>query len=85
MSDFPNDAAVSRAVAAAKGVLSPEDAAKLEAIARNKESLRGLTSRLSDRDWANVMKIINDPDLLKKALSSPHGRNLLHEFLRRTR
>ena len=83
MSDFPNDASVSRAVAAARGALSPEDAAKLERLARNKDSLKGLTSKLSERDWANVMRVINDPELLKKVLSSPHGKNMLHDFLNR--
>lgn len=83
MSDFPNDASVSRAVAAARGVLSAEDAAKLERLARNKDSLKGLTSKLSERDWANVMRVINDPELLKKVLSSPHGKNMLHDFLNR--
>ena len=83
MSDFPNDAAVSRAVAAARGALSAEDTAKLERLARNKDSLKGLTSKLSERDWANVMRVINDPDLLKKVLSSPHGKTMLHDFLNR--
>lgn len=83
MSDFPNDAAVSRAVAAAKGALSAEDAAKLERIARNKESLKGMTSKLSERDWANIMRIINDPDLLKRVLSSSQGKHMLHDFLKR--
>lgn len=83
MSDFPNDAAVSRAVAAAKGALSAEDAAKLERLARNKDSLKGLTSKLSERDWANVMRIINDPDLLKRVLSSSQGKHMLHDFLKK--
>ena len=83
MSDFPTDASVARAVAAARGALTSEDAAKLERLARNKESLKGLTSKLSERDWANVMRIINDPDLLKKVLSSNHGKNMLHDFLNR--
>ncbi len=83
MSDFPNDAAVSRAVAAAKGALSAEDAAKLERLARNKDSLKGLTSKLSERDWANVMRIINDPDLMKRVLSSSQGKHMLHDFLKR--
>lgn len=83
MSDFPNDAAVSRAVAAAKGALSAEDAAKLERLARNKDSLKGLTSKLSERDWANIMRIINDPDLLKRVLSSTQGKHLLHDFLKK--
>ena len=81
MSDFPNDAAVSRAVAAAKGALSAEDAVKLERLARNKDSLKGLTSKLSERDWANVMRIINDPELLKRVLASSQGKNMLHDFL----
>ncbi len=83
MSDFPNDAAVSRAVAAARGSLSAEDTAKLERLARNKDSLKGLTSKLSEKDWANVMRVINDPDLLKRVLSSSQGKNMLHEFLKR--
>ncbi|MBO5214110.1 MAG: hypothetical protein J6B86_05020 [Clostridia bacterium] len=83
MSDFPNDAAVSRAVAAAKGALSAEDAVKLERLARNKDSLKGLTSKLSERDWANVMRIINDPDLMKRVLSSSQGKHMLHDFLKR--
>lgn len=83
MSDFPNDAAVSRAVAAAKGSLSAEDTAKLERLARNKDSLKGLTSKLSEKDWANVMRVINDPDLLKRVLSSSQGKNMLHDFLKR--
>lgn len=83
MSDFPNDAAVSRAVAAAKGALSAEDAAKLERLARNKDSLKGLTSKLSERDWANIMRIINDPDLLKRVLSSTQGKHMLHDFLKK--
>ncbi len=83
MSDLPNDASVARAVAAARGALSAEDAAKLERLARNKDSLKGLTSKLSERDWANVMRVINDPDLFKKVLSSPHGKNMLHDFLNR--
>ena len=82
MSDFPNDAAVSRAVAAARGSLSAEDAAKLERLARNKDSLKGLTSKLSERDWNNVMRVINDPDLLKRVLSSSQGKNMLHDFLK---
>ncbi len=83
MSDFPNDAAVSRAVAAARGALSAEDAAKLERLARNKDSLKGLTANLSERDWANVMRVINDPDLLKRVLASSQGKNMLHDFLKR--
>ena len=83
MSDFPNDTAVSRAVAAAKGALSAEDAAKLERLARNKDSLKGLTSKLSERDWANIMRIINDPDLLKRVLSSSQGKHMLHDFLKK--
>ncbi len=83
MSEFPNDAAVARAVAAARGSLSAEDAAKLERLARNKDSMKGLTSKLSERDWANVMRVINDPDLLKRVLSSSQGKNMLHEFLKR--
>lgn len=83
MSDFPNQDAVSRAVAAARGSLSAEDAKKLEALARNKESLKGLTNQLSERDWANVMRVVNDPDLLKRVLSSSHGKNMLHDFLKR--
>lgn len=83
MSDFPNDAAVSRAVSAARGVLSAEDSAKLERLARNKDSLKGLTANMSERDWNNVMKVINDPDLLKRVLASPQGKNLLHDFLKR--
>ena len=82
MSDFPNDAAVSRAVAAARGSLSAEDAAKLERLARNKDSLKGLTSKLSERDWNNVMRVITDPDLLKRVLSSSQGKNMLHDFLK---
>jgi len=83
MADMPNDAAVQRAVAAAKGALSPEDAAKLERFSRNKDSLRGLTSNLSQRDWAQITKVINDPVLLKRVLSSPQGKNMLHDFLKR--
>ncbi len=82
MSNFPNDAAVSRAVAAARGSLSAEDAEKLERLARNKDSLKGLTSKLSERDWANVMRIVNDPNLLKRVLASPQGKNMLHDFLK---
>ena len=83
MSDFPNDAAVSRAVAAARGSLSAEDLAKLERLARNKDSLKGIISKMSEKDWANVMRVVNDPDLLKRVLSSTHGKHLLHDFLQR--
>lgn len=83
MSDFPNDAAVYRAVAAAKGSLSAEDLAKLERLARNKDSFQGITSRMSEKDWANVMRVVNDPDLLKRVLSSSRGKHLLHDFLQR--
>lgn len=81
MSDIPNDAAVSRAVAAARGVLSAEDAAKIERLAGDPKSLKELTSKLSQRDWANVMRIVNDPELLKRVLSSTQGKNMLHDFL----
>lgn len=83
MSDFPNDAAVSRAVNAARNHLSQEDAAKLERLARSKESLKGLTSGMSERDWANVMRVVNDPDLLRKVLSSSHGKSFVHDFLKK--
>ena len=83
MSDFPNDAAVSRAVAAARGALSAEDTAKLEKIAQNKDSLKGITANMNEKDWANVMRVINDPDLLKRVLTSAHGKHLLHDFLKR--
>ncbi len=83
MSDFPNDAAVSRAISAARGVLSPTDAAKLERLARNKSSLKNLTAGLSDRDWNNVMRVLNNPELLKQVLSSPRGKSMLQDLLKR--
>lgn len=83
MSNVPNDAAVSRAVSAARNYLSAEDAAKIEKIAKNKEALQGLTSSLSNRDWANVMRVVNDPDLLRKILSSPQGKSVLHDLLKK--
>ncbi len=83
MSDFPNDAAVSRAIAAARGVLSPAEAAKLERLAQNKSSLKNLTAGLSDRDWNNVMRVMNNPELLKQVLSSPRGKSMLQNLLNR--
>ncbi len=83
MSDFPNDAAVSRAVSAARGVLSPAEAAKLERLARNKSSLKNLTSGLSERDWNNIMRVMNNPELLRQVLSSPKGKSMLQDLLKR--
>ena len=83
MSGLPNDASISRAVAAARGNLPAEDVAKLERLARSKESLKGLTSGMSERDWAAVMKVINDPELLRRVMSSPQGKSVLHDFLKR--
>ncbi len=83
MSDMPNDAAISRAVAAARGNLPPEDVAKIERLARNRDSLKGLTSGMSEKDWAAVMKVLNDPDLLRRIMASSQGKNALHDFLKR--
>ena len=82
MSDFPNDAALRRAVSAVRSALSPEEAEKVERLARNKESLNGLTANLSDRDWAQITKVVNDPVLLKRILSSSQGKNVLRDFLK---
>lgn len=83
MPDRPNGDAVARAVAAAKSALSAEDAAKIERLSRNKASLQSLTGGLSPKDWAAVQKVMSDPDLLRKVLSSSQGKNALHEFLKR--
>lgn len=77
-----NEDAVSRAVSAARGCLSPEDAAKLEAVARNKDALRYLTAGMSERDWNNVMNVLNNPALLRRVISSPQGQAGLKNFLK---
>lgn len=81
MSDVPNKAAVDRAIAEAKRTLSPEDAAKMERLAKDSNSLQHLTASLSSKDWAVVNRVLNDPELLRKVLGSSRGKNALHEFL----
>ena len=83
MPELPGDAAVARAVSAARNHLSPEDVSKLENLAKNSDALKGLTSNMSQKDWAMVMKVINDPDLLRRVLGSSQGKNVLHDFLNR--
>lgn len=74
MANYPNEETIRRAVDAARSYLSPEDAAKIEKLAQNKEAVSALTSGLSQRDWARVMKVLNDPDLLRKVLTSSRGQ-----------
>jgi hypothetical protein len=83
MNQYQNDGAFSRAVNVAKQNLSAVDASKLEKIAADKRSLQQLTSQLSKRDWENVMRIVNDPEQLRRVLSSPVGQKKLHELLNR--
>lgn len=83
MSDKPSPDAVARAVAAARATLSARDAEKLERLAGDRDSLNGLASSLSPSDWETVNKVLRDPQLLRRVLSSSKGKNALHEFLNR--
>ena len=83
MPDRPNADAVARAVSAARRSLSPEDAAKIERLSCDRDSLQALTSQMSRKDWNAVNKVLNDPDLLRKVLASSQGKNALHGFLER--
>lgn len=83
MSDLPNQAAVDRAVAAARSNLSAEDAAKIRRLAQNREALEKMTEGLSPKDWAAVNRVLNDPEMLRKVLGSSRGKNALHEFLKK--
>lgn len=83
MSDKPSPDAVARAVAAARATLSARDAEKLERLAKDRDSLNGLASSLSPSDWETVNKVLRDPQLLRRVLSSSKGKNALHEFLNR--
>lgn len=83
MADFPKDDAVRRAVDAARSYLPPEDAAKIQRLATDPAALKNLTAGMSQKDWANVMRVMNDPQLLKMVLSSSKGQAGLRGVLDR--
>ena len=81
MANVPNKETIDQAMSAAKAYLSAADAAKLEKLAKNPEAIRNLTSGLSDRDWAHVLRVMNDPHLLKRVMTSSRGKEGLRGIL----
>ena len=80
MADFSSEQ-MRKAVSAARTYLPAADAAKIERLSSDPAALRQLTAGLSSRDWANVMKVLNDPELLRRVLTSPRGQAGLREIL----
>ncbi len=77
----PNDETIRNVVRMAKNTLSPADAQKIERLAQDKNAVANLTANLTDKDWAMVNQVMNNPVLLRQILTSSKGKEVLQKFL----
>ena len=77
----PNDETIRNVVRIAKNILSPADAQKIERLAQDKNAVANLTANLTDKDWAMVNQVMNNPVLLRQILTSSKGKEVLQKFL----
>ena len=77
----PNDETIRNVVRMAKTTLSPADAQKIERLAQDKNAVANLTANLTDKDWAMVNQVMNNPVLLRQILTSSKGKEVLQKFL----
>lgn len=77
-----DEAALERAINALKQSLNPKDVAKLEDTFKDKKNIESLASKFSDKDLAEILKVINNPALMQKILDSPKAKEGLKKFLK---
>lgn len=80
MNNF-DEQAVKNAVNTAHQVFSAEDCAKIEKLLSDKNATQAILSKLSEKDLNSVATVMNDPNLLKKVLSSPKASESLKRIL----
>lgn len=75
-------AALERAINYLKKSLNEKEIAKLEETFSNKKNIEALASKFSERDLEEVLKVINNPDMMKKILGSAKAQEGLKKFLK---
>ncbi|MDF2685259.1 MAG: hypothetical protein K0S55_440 [Clostridia bacterium] len=75
-------AALEKAINILKQSLSEKEVAKLEETFNNKNNLNALASKFSDKQLEDILKIVNNPAMMQKILSSPKARDGLKNFLK---
>lgn len=75
-------AALEKAINYLKQSLSEKEIAKLEETFSNKKNLESLASKFSEKDLEEVLKVINNQEMMRKILSSPKAQEGLKKFLK---
>ncbi len=70
-----------KAVQLLKDKLGPAAAAKIDSTMSDPQMISNLTSKMSQKDMDNVIRLINNPMAMKALLSSPKVAEMVKQFM----
>ncbi|MBE6896817.1 MAG: hypothetical protein E7477_06935 [Ruminococcaceae bacterium] len=77
--DSIDEKKLAQAISIVKEIIGPTEAARLEKSFSEQKG-KQLASGLSQNDIATVKTFIDNPELLRKVLSTPQGKQIIRKF-----
>lgn len=81
MNNVPDQEKLRRAIDIIKQALGPQEAARIEQKLATDSGSFGLSPTLSKKDLSIVLPVLDNPEILRRILSSPQGREGLKKIL----